>query len=281
MMPRPSVAAVLSAVLALAGSAARADATPPRETAAPESARRDDPLAAVPPMTGEVVFAEGSFFGYVPPRTGDRCRIDFAGVAAVETGGIGLLGVGAEGEAAPYVVLPGPLTLERVHRTRGTLEGFRLTAEGADGRRLVIDVALSAGDEGRPTATAWLLEERGPIRSAALVRGELAAMLPDGWGSASREESAPAKGDIEGGAVAARPAPRLLTLAEAVAIAERHVAEKRIDVSGSHLASAALEKTDGPPTWVVTWRSDRAHVDGGWFAIHVGPDGSAEAFHGE
>lgn len=74
--------------------------------------------------------------------------------------------------------------------------------------------------------------------------------------------------------------PPAVSIQEAIRLAKAHVKEKRIEVKGKHIASATFHPEAERPHWEVTWKANKP-VKGGWFAIHVRPDKSVEAYYGE
>jgi len=111
----------------------------------------------LPVLTGKVIFAEGSFFGYMPPQAGDTVKLDLGALDSI-TNRIVFEGKNSQGAMARYIPLLVPLHVSRIQRDNGgklTLARLISGAKESDGtERIIIDIQR-AGTSG----SAWIIQE--------------------------------------------------------------------------------------------------------------------------
>ena len=135
-----------------------------------QSVQAEEPLHKLPVVTGKVIFAEGSFFGYSPPRAGDTIRLDLGALDSI-TNGISFHRSKSADSVAPYLPLPAPLRIERSERDQdGKLLVARLISGSKDSdgtERVIIDIQRY-GTKG----AVWIIEEHKIVMSVARLECE-------------------------------------------------------------------------------------------------------------
>ena len=120
----------------------------------------------LPLLTGKVIFAEGSFFGYMPPRAGDAMKLDLEALHSI-TNRIAFEGKKSRGGNAHYIPLPAPLRIDKIERDQdGRLHLARLISglKNSDGSNRVIIDMQCFGTKG----SMWIIEEdEGIVMSVA------------------------------------------------------------------------------------------------------------------
>lgn len=129
--------------------------------AAPSVWGRDGDSPALPALDCEVRFVEGTFFGYSPPKAGDRLHLDLGRI----TGTLDQL------QFLPDSHIPLVRPLKVIKETRdgeGRLQAMRLRSEPNEDWMLTIDVQ-SYPRAGAPMAKVWILHEQPLIASIAVL----------------------------------------------------------------------------------------------------------------
>ncbi|MCX7591119.1 MAG: hypothetical protein N2255_05765 [Kiritimatiellae bacterium] len=75
--------------------------------------------------------------------------------------------------------------------------------------------------------------------------------------------------------------PPVLTLPEALQIAQEYVRTNKIDVSNHFLASVTLSVSEGKDYWDVTWLNTNRCVKGNWFLLRVDMSKKVELRQGQ
>lgn len=126
--------------------------------AAPSVWGSDGP--ALPALDCGVRFAEGTFFGYSPPKAGDRLHLD-----------LGRIGTLDQLQFLPDSHIPLVRPLKVIKETRdgeGRLQAMRLRSEPNEDWMLTIDVQ-SYPRAGAPMAKVWILHEQPLMASIAVL----------------------------------------------------------------------------------------------------------------
>jgi hypothetical protein len=148
----------------------------------------------LPVFEGTVTLAHGSFSGYIPPRAGDTCRIDWAALTRPKDDKWVWLrfdmgperkkrwvSAGGGKDTQPYIVARGRFRLEVVHpsgATAKTFTGARFVAAGDHGRKVTLDLALQPGMGDAKGVRVWVVQESyGSIQSVALLEGRFVGKL--------------------------------------------------------------------------------------------------------
>ena len=135
-----------------------------------QSVRAEEPVRILPVLTARVIFSEGSFFGYMPPRVGDTMRLDLEALDCV-TNRIAFQGGKSPGDVAPYIPLLAPLRIEKIERDQdGRLLLARLVsgAKISDGtERVIIDIQRF-----NTNGVVWIIQEHEIVMSVARLACE-------------------------------------------------------------------------------------------------------------
>ncbi len=177
--------------------------------ASPTADKADEAkLAELPPFEGIVTLAQGSSFNsYIPPQKGDTVRIDWADLTRPKDGKVFWLQFDMSperkkrwesaggGKSRPYIGVPGPFRVEKVHHFRedwDLVSGVRLVAADDRGWKVTLDLSVGgeAGDES--PAGVWIILEHGAIQSVARLEGKIAGKLPAPWFTPPRARAAAA-----------------------------------------------------------------------------------------
>ena len=117
-----------------------------------------------------IVFTEGSFFGYGPPRIGNRANFDLNRLNDFKD----LILIISKNDNSPYIPLPGPLIVEdEAHHHIGELERIRLTSISSSKskgtkRKLTLDFQRTGGaGKGSNYFRLWIIDETPSISSVA------------------------------------------------------------------------------------------------------------------
>jgi hypothetical protein len=152
----------------------------------------------LPVFEGTVTLAHGSFFGYIPPRAGDKCRIDWAALTRPKDDKWVALrfdmgperkkrwvSAGGGKDTRPYVGAPGRFGVKAVHpsgATAKTFTGARFFATDNHGRKVTLDLALQPGMGDVKGVRVWVVQEsHGSIASVALIEGRFTGKLSEPW----------------------------------------------------------------------------------------------------
>jgi hypothetical protein len=130
-----------------------------------EEVARDLPL-----LRCELVFSDGSFYGYIPPRVGQTLELDLGKLDEVKN----QLQFDNAGATSSYVPLPGPLIPGEMGFSKtGKLERLRVTAistkkPSSRARKLTLDLNNVPGAGKSPDYfRLWIIDERVSIYSVA------------------------------------------------------------------------------------------------------------------
>jgi hypothetical protein len=121
-----------------------------------------DDLLRKPKLDCEVTFAKGSFFGFLPPKPGDRLLLDLNEFPH-ELNRL-LFSSGA------YIPLIAPLeTVMKFEDQDGNLRGIRLRSKDiSEPQQLTIDVEIYL-EAGQRKAKVWILHEEPMMESIAIL----------------------------------------------------------------------------------------------------------------
>lgn len=122
----------------------------------------DGDSPALPALDCGVRFAEGTFFGYSPPKAGDRLHLDLGRITGTTLDRLQFL---------PDSHIPLVRPLKVIKKTRdgeGRLQAMRLRSEPNEDWMLTIDVQ-SYPRAGAPMAKVWILHEQPLMASIAVL----------------------------------------------------------------------------------------------------------------
>jgi hypothetical protein len=130
--------------------------------AAPSVWGSDGDSPALPVLDCGVRFAEGTFFGYSPPKAGDRLHLDLGRITGTTLDRLQFL---------PDSHIPLVRPLKVIKETRdgeGRLQAMRLRSEPNEDWMLTIDVQ-SYRRAGAPMTEVWILHEQPLMASIAVL----------------------------------------------------------------------------------------------------------------